>query len=810
MKKLLLKSMLLLSALIVGSGTMWAQASVNTVLWSEDFSGYSADDVPSGSINNSHTGTTVYGGITLTYACVDGDSDTKVWTTGGPTGGTGNNLLIGKKNGSFSVTGISTGGATELTISYKKGGSGTVSISSSTSGVTISGSASGSTITTNGASTLQITISNTNKNNNFRIDDIEIIVKTAGSSVKAPTFDPAAGTVAYGTMVSLLQEDSKPIYFTTDGTTTPTKSSTLFDPLSPIEITNDMTIKAIAYDGDAASSVVTAAYTVQRPEYPTFSVEAGAVESGTEVTVTAAEGCTLYYTTDGTTDPTGAEGISAEARAKTFTISAAQTIKAASKDSHGFFSIVRTNAYTIDVFNDPTFSVADVIIEAGYSAIPTVTTNSSGTITYVSDDNDIATISDGKIVGVSTGTVTITANIAKDEKNKYRAASTTFEVTVTKATTWDSSSKGIDELTYSTLVSGSNGSYQTFSNKSFNSSAVYAGNAYKATTIDYIQIRTNNSNSGIVTTTSGGKARRVVVTWTDTQGSNGNTIDIYGKSTAYSAASDLYGANAGTKLGSIVRGTSTELLIGNNVEYIGIRSNNGTCYLDDIKIYWEGEAVSLSDASDYTPVAKDYAKVILNRSFVEGWNGIILPFKLTNDVKTALGVTKVKTLSSATESAGAITLNFSDVDLPVSAGTPVWVKFAAAKASGDVILNGVKLETTAPTNVAKTVASSTFTLTGTYSSTDLESSEAYFVSGTKFYHKAAGVPLTATPFRSYIIQTGASARVYFDLEDETTGIVEMNANNARNANQYYDLQGRKVAQPTKGLYIMNGKKVIIK
>ena len=27
---------------------------------------------------------------------------------------------------------------------------------------------------------------------------------------------------------------------------------------------------------------------------------------------------------------------------------------------------------------------------------------------------------------------------------------------------------------------------------------------------------------------------------------------------------------------------------------------------------------------------------------------------------------------------------------------------------------------------------------------------------------------------------------------------------------YYDLQGRKVAQPTKGLYIHNGKKVVIK
>ena len=35
-------------------------------------------------------------------------------------------------------------------------------------------------------------------------------------------------------------------------------------------------------------------------------------------------------------------------------------------------------------------------------------------------------------------------------------------------------------------------------------------------------------------------------------------------------------------------------------------------------------------------------------------------------------------------------------------------------------------------------------------------------------------------------------------------------NEAMPVGNYYDLQGRKVSQPTKGLYIVNGKKVIIK
>lgn len=44
--------------------------------------------------------------------------------------------------------------------------------------------------------------------------------------------------------------------------------------------------------------------------------------------------------------------------------------------------------------------------------------------------------------------------------------------------------------------------------------------------------------------------------------------------------------------------------------------------------------------------------------------------------------------------------------------------------------------------------------------------------------------------------------------NETTGISNVNANVKENC--YYDLQGRSVAQPQKGLYIVNGKKVIIK
>ena len=634
-----------------------------------------------------------------------------------------------------------------------------------------------------------------------------ITITYTPASITVPTFSLENGSsVSYGTTVSISQKDSKDIKYTLDGST-PTVSSTAYT--APIEITNDVTIKAIAVDGSDVSAVATASYTIIRPDVPTFSEAAGAVEEGTEVTLTAADGCTVVYAIDDA-DPI-ANGTDAASRTKTLTISAAQTVYAVSKDAHGFYSSVASAAYTIAVLNDPTFSVADLSLETNEQKTPVVTTNSKGAVSFVSADDAIATVVDGQIKGVAKGTVIITANLAKDSESLLKAATTTFEVTVTNAPVWETTSAGIDELTNSLIGFDSGSGYNDFTDVTDKSTAVYAGQAYKGDGQTFIQIRSKNSNSGIVTTTSGGKLRKVVIEWNDGT-MEGRYVEIYGKSTTYTDATDLFNdSKKGTLLGSIVKGTSTELTVSGDYAFMGIKASDAL-YMNSVKIYWEGDAVTLSDASNYTPEEKDYAKVTLNRNFVAGWNGIVLPFDITADVKTALGATDVKTLSSAAESAGTVTLTFTDAVLPVAAGTPVMVKLADAQESGDVILNGVALKTTTPTTVEQTAGGSTFTLTGTYNNTDLKTNEAYFVSGDKFYHKAAGVDLTAAPFRAYIVQTGAApSRVLFNLEGETTGIGEKVAVDSETADApVYNLAGQRVAQPTRGLYIVNGKKIVVK
>ena len=186
------------------------------------------------------------------------------------------------------------------------------------------------------------------------------------------------------------------------------------------------------------------------------------------------------------------------------------------------------------------------------------------------------------------------------------------------------------------LTGVSGNSYTNWSGITSNSSAVYAGQS--AGQYSSIQLRSNNNNSGIITTTSGGKLKKVTVVW-DTHTVNNRILQIYGKNTAYSAATDLYNnSNQGTLLGTIVYGTSTELTISGDYTYIGLRSASGAMYLTSISIDWEisssrysvlydanGGTETMTDSN--SPYASGATVTVLANSFTapdgmdfNGWN----------------------------------------------------------------------------------------------------------------------------------------------------------------------------------------------
>ncbi len=124
-------------------------------------------------------------------------------------------------------------------------------------------------------------------------------------------------------------------------------------------------------------------------------------------------------------------------------------------------------------------------------------------------------------------------------------------------------------------------------------------------------------------------------------------------------------------------------------------------------------------------------------------------------------------------------------------------------------------ETAGTYDIPVTDATPTVTDTGLSISngTNATQDDGIYVLGKKnnnvgFYRWVGGASLVSG--RVYLAPTASSAREYlsFLFDDETAGINNVNVNHNDNDN-YYDLQGRHVEHPKRGLYLVNGKKVFI-
>ena len=78
------------------------------------------------------------------------------------------------------------------------------------------------------------------------------------------------------------------------------------------------------------------------------------------------------------------------------------------------------------------------------------------------------------------------------------------------------------------------------------------------------------------------------------------------------------------------------------------------------------------------------------------------------------------------------------------------------------------------------------------------------------FKKSTGGTLAAG--KAYLVMPAGARElnVSFDEEGNTTGVADINRETITNNGDFFNLAGQRVAQPTKGLYIVNGKKVVIK
>lgn len=216
----------------------------------------------------------------------------------------------------------------------------------------------------------------------------------------------------------------------------------------------------------------------------------------------------------------------------------------------------------------------------------------------------------------------------------------------------------------------------------------------------------------------------------------------------------------------------------------------------------ESDALVLDETVVPEALTAGVQDVDLKYTVKEGWNTISLPFAV-DDLSVFGEGAKAYELTGYNDGA----LNFKAAET-LKAGSPyVLYVETAAEAKGNFMFEGVDITATEPATVgfndAKFVATyapmAAGTMTGKYG----------VVPSTGKIQKG-GANATMKGFRAYFeLPAGTNgARMIIDGEDVTA--ISSIITDAENGNAIYNLNGQRVNAATKGVYIINGKKMIIK
>lgn len=212
--------------------------------------------------------------------------------------------------------------------------------------------------------------------------------------------------------------------------------------------------------------------------------------------------------------------------------------------------------------------------------------------------------------------------------------------------------------------------------------------------------------------------------------------------------------------------------------------------------------LTITDEADPACEEGTYAQVNLARTLVAGYNSLCLPFAVSTLTDIGLDASdKVYELSSDNTSAEYVKL---DEVTSMSANTPYIVYCAADRTLTSAYTN-LAVSTSDPLSVTQ----GNWTMYGNYTPNNSMEGK-YIIYGDEVRLCGSGPYING--LRAYLVYNGGSARssVRFSF-DNITGIKEIGKGQLTNDNEiYYDLMGRRVNYPTKGLYIKNGKKVILK
>lgn len=236
---------------------------------------------------------------------------------------------------------------------------------------------------------------------------------------------------------------------------------------------------------------------------------------------------------------------------------------------------------------------------------------------------------------------------------------------------------------------------------------------------------------------------------------------------------------------------------------------------DNFHLYYYGSAIAVTIDENKAGSVYEHdienANVTLNRTFnADKWNTIALPFDLSDaETKAAFGNgAQVATFSESLTNNNLdskVTFTIA-ADASITANTPVLLKTSTTetifKFNGKTIKAGE----------AKAEGDYYFDFVGTYAASTTIAEGDYFIGDNQLWKSEGATTIKGTRayFKAKDPENGARIANFCIGDSGTTGIVTIDNGVKSIDNAMFDLQGRKVENVKKGLYIKNSKKVVVR
>jgi hypothetical protein len=796
-QRLLLKTMLLLCALVAGSLSVWAD-----VVSGKTYDTKSTSSLPTG-WSGSDGGGTTYVKLTASSNYIQTSNFTQNGFTsitlkarkfGGPTDA---EALI-----TVSWYDSSTSAETEL---------GTVAPSNTTlTDYTIS---SPTNPTGNTTGYIKIQCKGAGSSKGSGVSQVTITYTAPEAAVETPTFSPVGGTYTSTQSVTLdCETTGADIYYTLDGST-PTSGSTPYT--GAISVSETKTIKAIAIKGSDASNVAEATYTI----YPVL-------HAGTEADpYTVADARNAIDANIGITG-VYVSGIVCEGGSEL-----------SSGALNYWISDDGTETNKFEIYKGKGISGADfaattdvkegdaVVVKGDIKKFGSVYEFNSGNqlVSLVPSANPLISVTPSSLTGFTYG-VGFGPSEAK-----------TFSVEGSNLTADISLSLG--ESNYEMSLTEGSGYTNSLT-------LTQTAGAVAATTI-YVRLKAglavNASYSGSVALTSTGATNKAISLAGSVTQPN-FTWDLSTDNTATASSTELTWTGAYASMG-VQKGASTTDA---NNYYPGTsgKTYTSTRFYSNSYLTIAPTSGNTITSIEFTATSSTYATALKNSTWsnasaavddktvtITPTNGALpisatvgatcgfTAVKVYYEVAASVTLTPAKTYTTLTSSHN---LDFSSVssDLKAYIATEVSAgRVQMTQVNKVPTGTGLVLEATTPDAAvvvpifdgtgADDVSANKMTGSAT-ATTAVAANAGYILSDGIFQPASKGTLAAGQAYLNIAVSAGAPVLVLDFGNGHTTGVYEVRDQKEEVRGEVYNLAGQRIAQPTKGLYIVNGRKVIVK